>query len=117
MKLALIASNDGLFEPKKIATQLRTTSEEIARTVGLSRDAIQRKARLHSDKSQRRLRAMVEILNKLEPRFGSPMMAYAWFRSEPLPGFSGATAMTLVQEDRGQEVLEYIDEVDAGGYA
>lgn len=29
------------------------------------------------------------MINKVEPRFGSPLMAYAWYRSEPLPGFSG----------------------------
>ncbi len=60
---------------------------------------------------------MVEIINKIEPRFGSSMMAYAWFRSQPLPGFSGQTAMRLVQDGRADEVLEYIDAVDAGVYA
>ena len=43
------------------------------------------------------------------------MMAYAWYRSEPLPGFSGLTAMLgLVRGGRADEVLEYIDAVDAG---
>ena len=54
---------------------------------------------------------------KVEPRFGSGMMAFAWYRSEPLPGFSGATAMALVQQGRASEVLEYIDAVDAGVFA
>ena len=44
-------------------------------------------------------------------------MAYAWYRSEPLPGFSGQTAMQLVRSGRADEVLEYIDAVDAGVYA
>jgi len=60
---------------------------------------------------------MVEIINKVEPRFGSAMMAYAWYRSEPLPGFSGLTAMLLVRGGRADEVLEYIDAVDAGIHA
>ena len=68
-------------------------------------------------KTQRRLRELVEVLNKVEPRFGSELMAYAWYRSEPLPGFDGRTAMQLVQEGKAQQVLEYIDAVDAGVFA
>ncbi|MBZ9885953.1 MbcA/ParS/Xre antitoxin family protein [Mesorhizobium sp. CA10] len=116
MGLARYADN-GLFAPKKIADAFRTTSEEIARTAGLGKDAVQRRERVRSDKTQRRLREMVEIVNKVEPRFGSALMAYAWYRSEPLPGFSGQTAMQLVREGRADEVLDFIDAVDAGIYA
>ena len=110
-------ADDGLFAPRKIAEAFRTTSEEIARTAGLGRDAVQRRDRLRSDKTQRRLREMVEVVNKVEPRFGSALMAYAWYRSEPLPGFSGRTAMQLVREGRADDVLEFVDAVDAGVYA
>jgi hypothetical protein len=109
--------DDGFFAPRRIAEALRTTSEEVARTAGLGRDAVQRRDRVRSDKTQRRLREMVEIINKVEPRFGSALMAYAWYRSEPLPGFSGQTAMQLVRSGRADEVLDYIDAVDAGVHA
>lgn len=110
-------ADDGLFAPRKIADVLRTTSEEIGRTAGLGKDAIQRKDRIRSDRTQRRLREMMEIVNKVEPRFGSALMAYAWYRSEPLSGFSGQTAMQLVRNGRADEVLDYIDAVDAGVHA
>jgi hypothetical protein len=110
-------SDNGFFAPRKIADAFRTTSEEVARTAGLGKDAVQRKDRVRSDKTQRRLREMVEVINKVEPRFGSTLMAYAWYRSEPLPGFSGQTAMQLVRSGRGEEVLEYVDAVDAGVHA
>lgn len=110
-------SDNGIFAPRKIASVLRTTSEEVARSAGLGKDAVQRKDRLVTDKTQRRLREMMEIVNKVEPRFGSALMAYAWYRSEPLPGFSGRTAMQLVREGRAGEVLDYIDAVDAGIHA
>jgi hypothetical protein len=110
-------SDEGFFAPRKIAAAFRTTSEEVARTVGLGKDAVQRKDRVRSDRTQRRLREMIEIINKTEPRFGSGLMAYAWFRSEPLPGFSGQTAMQLVRSGRADEVLDYIDAVDAGIHA
>lgn len=107
----------GFFAPGKIARELRTTSEDVARSAGLGRDAVQRKERVRSDRTQRRLREMIEILNKAAPRFGSIMMAYAWYRSEPLPGFSGQTPMQLMLNGRAEEVLEYIDAVDAGIHA
>ena len=110
-------ADNGLFAPKKIAQAFRTTSEEVARTAGLGRDAVQRKDRVRSDKTQRRLREMLEIVNKVEPRFGSALLAYAWYRSAPLPGFSGQTAMQLVRDGRADEVLDYIDAVGAGIHA
>ena len=116
MALTQYAVN-GFFAPRKIAEALRTTSEEVARTAGLGRDAVQRKDRVQSDRTQRRLREMVEVINKVEPRFGSSLMAYAWYRSEPLPGFSGQTAMQLVRNGRADDVLDYVDAVDAGVHA
>ncbi|MES5101142.1 MbcA/ParS/Xre antitoxin family protein [Agrobacterium sp. BA1120] len=110
-------ADDGMFAPKKIADVFHTTSDDIARTAGLGKDAIQRKERMKSDKTQRRLREMVEVVNKVESRFGSALMAYAWYRSEPLAGFSGHTAMQLVRDGRAHEVLDYIDAIDAGVHA
>jgi len=110
-------ATDGLFAPSRIAQTLQTTSDDIARSSGLGKDAIQRKDRIKSDKTQRRLREMVEVINKVEPRFGSALMAYAWYRSEPLSGFSGQTAMQLVRSGRADDVLDYLDAVDAGVYA
>jgi len=109
-------ADKGFFAPAKIAHALMTTRDEIARTAGLGKDAVQRKDRIASQKTQKRLREMVEILNKIEPRFGSDLMAYAWYRSEPLPGFSGQTVMQLVRAGRAADVLDYIDAVDAGVY-
>jgi hypothetical protein len=110
-------ADEGFFAPRKIAEVFRTTSEEVARTAGLGKDAVQRKERFRSAKTQSRLREMVEVINKVEPRFGSGLIAYAWYRSEPLPGFSGQTAMQLVRGGRADEVLNYIDAVDAGVHA
>ncbi len=116
MALAQYADK-GLFAPRKIADVLHTTSDDIARSAGLGKDAVQRKERIKSDKTQRRLREMIEVINKVEAHFGSALMAYAWYRSEPLSGFSGHTAMQLVRYGRTYEVLEYIDAIDAGVHA
>lgn len=110
-------TDNGLFAPRRIAEALRTSNDEIARTTGLGKDAVQRKARIGSAKTQRRLREMIEVLNKVEPRFGSVLIAYAWYRSEPLSGFDGRTAMQLVREGRADDVLDYVDAIDAGVFA
>ena len=44
-------ADNGFFAPRKIAEALRTTSEEVARTAGLGRDAVQRKERVRSDRT------------------------------------------------------------------
>jgi len=59
------------FERRKITTALRTSVEEVASSVGLSRSALQHRTRIGSGKTQRRLRELVEGLNKVEPRLDS----------------------------------------------
>jgi len=107
----------GRFAPERIAKALHTTKLELADTVGLGRDAMLRSDQVTSIKTQKRLREMLEILNRVEPRFGSALIAYAWYRSEPLPGFAGMTPMQLVRDGRADEVMEYVDAVDDGIHA
>jgi hypothetical protein len=108
-------AEDGILAPARIVAALRTAKDEVARTVGLGRDALVRAHRLQSPKTQKRLREMIKtLMNKVEPRFGSTLIAYACYRSEPLAGFDGQSAMQLVREGRAAEVLDYIDAVDAG---
>ena len=80
-------------------------------------DGVQRRDRIPSPSARRRLREKVEIVNKAEPRFRSALIAYVWFRFEPLPGFGGQTALQLVRAGQADRVLDYIDAVDAGVYA
>ncbi len=108
---------DGVLAPRLIARALRTTSGEVARTAGLGREAVLRKDRIRSENTQRRLRELIDIIVKVEPRFGSAMLAYAWYRSEPLPGFSGQTAMQMVRGGQAAEVMAYVDAVDTGVHA
>ena len=110
-------TENGQFAPGKIAHTLRTTIDELAVTLGVEKGDLQRKHRTSSDFTQDRLSQFVEVLNKIESRFGSKLMAYAWYRSEPLAGFGGRTAMHLVCEDRSDEVLRYVDAIDAGLHA
>ena len=87
----LVDERTKAFSPALIAGALRTTKAEIADTLGLSRDALSRTARINAVKTQTRLREMVEI--------------------------GGMTADELVREGNAAYVHAYLDHVMAGGYA
>ena len=108
---------DDQFSPALIARALRTTQAEIADTLGLPRDALSRKTRVRAAKTQIRLRQMMEIIHRVAEYNGSPLAAYAWFRSAPLPGFGGVTPQSLVREGHADWVHHYLDHVMDGGYA
>lgn len=107
-------AENGFFAPTRIAVAFRATSEEIARAAGLNNHSMRREDFVQSDSTQQRLRELVEIVRRLESRFGSAPAAFAWYRSRPLPGFSGQTASQLVRSGRADELATYIDAVDAG---
>lgn len=119
MQLQELVDGDAqVFSPDLIAGKLRTTKGEIASTLGLSRDAIARTTRVQTRRVQTRLRHMVEILNRVESYNGvPPLVAYAWFRSETLPGFAGKTPNQLVREGNAKHVHAHLDRVMAGGHA
>lgn len=50
----------------------------------------------------------------VEDRLSDERAFVVWFRHQPLPGFSGATAEDLVRTGRINELLEYVAAVDAG---
>ena len=114
----LVDTETQTFSPALIAGALRTTKAEIADTLGLSRDALSRSTRVQATKTQTRLREMLEILRRVEECTGSPaIVAYAWFRSEALPGFGGKTPDRLVREGHAAYVHAHLDRIMAGGYA
>ena len=109
---------DRSFSPTLIAAALHTTKAEIAGTLGLSQDALSRGTRARAPKTQTRLREMVETLRRVEDCTGwSALVAYAWFRSEALPGFAGMTPDRLVREGKASYVHAHLDRMMAGGYA
>ena len=114
----LVDGDPQVFSPARIAGVLRTTKSEVAGTPGLGKGALSRASRVKARKTQTRLREMVEILRRVEAYTGSsPLVAYAWFRSEMLPGFAGKTPDQLVREGKAGDVQACLDRIMAGGYA
>lgn len=116
MEIRDMATQAG-FSPNAIAAVLNTTKAELASTLGISRDALTRASRIGASKTQMRLRQMIEILNRVDAELGSQLLAYAWFRSEPLPGFANQTPCQLVRDGKADMVHAYLDQVLEGGYA
>lgn len=46
----------------------------------------------------------------------SPLQAYAWYRSEPIPGFGDLTAEDMVKRDMKDTALEHLGRIAEGGY-
>ena len=107
----------GFVSPRAVAEQFHTTIKEVAALSGLSPDTVAKQSRFRSKTSQQRLRDIVLILNRVLPWCGTPMQAYAWYRSEPIPSFGDLTAEDLVKRGLAEAVLEYIGRIAEGGYA
>lgn len=116
MQIEDVTEND-LLIPSKIAEILHTSMDEVAMVLGLEKDDLNHRTCIEATDTQRRLRDFVAILTHVTPRFDSALLVYAWYRSDPLPGFGDLTAMQLVQDGKYRSILEYLDAIDAGVYA
>lgn len=114
---ARLIDHSGFVSPKAVADQFHTTIKEVAAFSGLSQDSVSKHNRVRSKASQKRLRDIVLILNKVQPWCGAPMQAFAWYRSEQLPGFGDLTAEDLVKRGMADAVLDYLSELAEGGFA
>jgi antitoxin Xre/MbcA/ParS-like protein len=115
--LAEVVTPDGSVATDRLSHALRVTKLELARSAGLSRDAVWKSARLNARTTQARLRDVVEIIARVLPWAGSVPQAFAWYRAQPLPSFGDQTAEDLVKQGRAEAVKAYLARIAAGGYA
>jgi Protein of unknown function (DUF2384) len=123
---SLSASNSamtGLLEPdgrvaiERATSELRMSKADLAETVGLAAETLQRSARVEAPKTQARLREMLEIIARVSSWAGGRVQAMAWYRAEPIPAFGGRTAESLVKEGKAAAVRDYLDGVALGSFA
>lgn len=115
--LAEVTTPDGQIAADRLTEKLHITKAELAVAFGLSRDAVSKSARLKARATQRRLREVVEIINRVLPWAGSVAQAFAWYRSQPLPSFGDQTAEDLVKDGRAEAVRSYLSRIALGGHA
>ena len=112
-----LVSTDGFLDPDLIAAWQHTTAEEVATLCGLPQEAIRDPDRIRSAAFQDRLRELVLIFERIQPRCDNPTSAYIWYRSEPIPSLGDATAEELVKAGHGKMILSYLARIEQGGYA
>ncbi len=112
-----LIDDTGYISTQAIADEFHTTVKEIGSHSGLSPDTILKRESFQSKTSQKRLRDIVMIINRVLPWCGTPLQVYTWFRSEPNPSFGDLTAEGMVKRDMSEAVLEYLDRIEEGGFA
>lgn len=116
--LGSLMHEDGTFAADRLSDILHITNDELASTTGIPGATLYRTARRGSVTVQTRLRDTAEIVNRILPWCGGSInLAYAWYRSQPIPAFGDATVATMVRQGRAQHVMRHIDGLAAGGYA
>ena len=90
---------------------------QLAETVGLRPETLQRVSRALAPRTQGRVAEMLEIVARIAGWAGGERQAMAWYRAEPIPAFGGRTAEALVKEGKAAAVRDYLDHVALGGFA
>lgn len=111
-----VIQNDRVLS-SALSQALHVTKAELAAAIGLSADSLRKREREQSGPTQRRMRDVVEILNRVSHWTGSDLQAYAWYRSEPLPAFGQRTASDLVAEGLAEAVKTHLSRIAVGSFA
>lgn len=115
--LADVTDQSGTVQPSLMVSILRLTKAELARAAGLSPESVSKRSRVTGRATQKRLREVAEIINRVLPWAGSLPMAFAWYRSQPLPSFGDLTAEDLVKAGRSEALRRHLSRLAEGGYA
>jgi hypothetical protein len=62
-----VMGRDGVIEPERLSGILRVTKSELALASGLSRDSVSKSNRLRALPTQKRLREVTQIINRVLP--------------------------------------------------
>ena len=101
----------------KVAEAFGMSKGQLAETIGLSREALYKLARLEAPKTQSRLKEMLEIISRVSSWAGGKEQAMAWYRAQPIAAFGGRTAEALVKDGHAGALRDYLDHIAQGGFA
>ncbi len=101
----------------RVADRFGMSKTQLAQTVGLRPESLQRAKRATAPRTQTRVTEMLEIVGRVTAWAGGEKQAMAWYRAEPIPAFGGRTAEALVKDGQAAAVRDYLDHVATGGFA
>ena len=114
---ALLATVGEAIDPEGLAAALGLSKGQLAAMLGLPSDAVYRRDRVASPKTQGRLRELIEVLHRIEPWAGGRLQALAWYRGQSIAALGDQTAEGLVRTGQADVVRSWLDGIAAGGHA
>jgi uncharacterized protein (DUF2384 family) len=115
--VATLLDPTGVLAVDRVAEAFFLTKFQLADILGLARETLYKPSRAHAPKTQARMREMLEIISLVEEWAGGKLQALAWYRAQPLPGFGGRTAESLVKAGHASAVRDHLDRIAMGGFA
>jgi hypothetical protein len=109
--------SNGLVDVDTVATAFMVTKASLAQSLGFAEETLQRSARASAQKTQQRLREMLEILTRVAPWAGGMPQAMGWYRGQGIPALGDQTAEALVKNDQAAVVRTYLDAIATGAFA
>lgn len=109
--------SNGIVGVDKVAATLGLSKGQLAEAVGLTPETLHRAKRSAAQRTQSRVREMLEIIGRVTEWAGGMNQALAWYRAEPIAAFGGRTAESLVKDGKATAVRDYLDHVALGGFA
>jgi len=100
-----------------VAESFGMSKTQLAETAGLAAESLYKATRSRAQKTQMRMREMLEIISRVSDWAGGKNQAMAWYRAQPIPAFGGRTAEALVKEGKAGAVRDYLDHIALGGFA
>jgi hypothetical protein len=107
----------GHVDVDKVAAEFNLTKASLAQALGFAEETLQRSARASAQKTQQRLREMLEILTRVAPWAGGMPQAMGWYRGQGIPALGDQTAEALVKSDQAAVVRAYLDGIATGAFA
>jgi DNA-binding phage protein len=101
----------------RVAEAFGMSKSQLASTLGLSRESLYKAKRAEAEKTQTRVREMLEVIVRVVPWAGGQQQAMAWYRAQPIAAFGDRTAEALVKEGKASVVRDYLDFVAQGNFA
>jgi hypothetical protein len=110
-------SSSGHVDVDALAAEFNVTKAALAQSLGFAEETLQRSARASAQKTQQRLREMLEILTRVEPWAGGMPQAMGWYRGQGIAALGDQTAEALVKNDQAAVVRAYLDAIATGAFA
>jgi uncharacterized protein (DUF2384 family) len=110
--LALTLTDGPIFSPEKVMNLLRVQATELAAAAKVHRNTI--RVSPSTAKLQNYMRDLVRVLTAASDLFGDTEKAVSWVRNAPLQTFSYRTPMQLIEQERTDDLVRYIESLQGG---